>query len=43
MTCMITASLQCNLALKVLFNEVVANELIFVDAKDMSIDKIKIK
>lgn len=43
MTCMITASLQCNLALKVMFNEIIENELIFVDVKNMSIDKFNIK
>lgn len=41
-TCMVTASLQCNLALKVLLNQSVENELIFVDVKDMTMDKIKI-
>ena len=41
-TCMVTASLQCNLALKVLFKEIVEDELIFVNVKDMTIDKIKI-
>ena len=42
MTCMITASLQCNLALKYLFKENIEDELIFVDSKSMTIDKIKI-
>lgn len=41
-TCMVTASLQCNLALKQLFNESVEDELIFVDVKDMTIDKVRI-
>lgn len=43
MTCMVTASLQCNLALKYLFKEKIENELIFIDVKDMSIDRIKIE
>lgn len=42
-TCMVTASLQCNLALKVLLNQSVENELIFVDVKDMTIDRISIE
>lgn len=42
MTCMVTASLQCNLALKYLFKEKIEDALIFVDVKDMSIDRIKI-
>ncbi len=43
MTCMITASLQCNLALKYLFKESIDDELIFVDVKDMSIDKVRVE
>jgi molybdopterin/thiamine biosynthesis adenylyltransferase len=43
MTCMITGSLQCNLALKYLFKENIEDELIFVDSKSMTIDKIKIE
>jgi molybdopterin/thiamine biosynthesis adenylyltransferase len=41
-TCMVTASLQCNLVLKLLFKKIVEDELIFVNVEDMTIDKIKI-
>ena len=43
MTCMITASLQCNLAIKVLLRQTVENELIFINVDDMTIDKIRIE
>lgn len=42
-TCMVTASLQCNLVLKVLLDQSVEDELIFVDVKDMSMDRIRIE
>lgn len=42
MTCMITASLQVNLLLKVIFKEEIESNLIIIDAKDMEIEKIKI-
>lgn len=43
MTCMVTASLQCNLALKHLFKENIDNDLIFVNVSNMTMDKIKLE
>lgn len=42
MTCMMTASLQVNLLLRVLFNKAIEDELILLDCKDMEIEKLKI-
>lgn len=39
--CMITASLQCSLALKVLLNHPIDDKLIFIDTKEMIIEKIE--
>lgn len=41
-TCMSTASLQCSLALKVLLNYEIHKELIFIDTKKLTIEKINI-
>lgn len=42
MTCMITASLQVNLVLKVLFGENIDKELVIIDVKRMEIEKLKL-
>ena len=42
MTCMITASFQVNLLLKVLFGEEIEKELIIIDVREMEIDKLKL-
>lgn len=41
-TCMITASLQVNLALKVLFNKDISNDLIMIDVERMIIEKLEL-
>lgn len=41
-TCMVIASLQVNLLLRLLFNESVEDELILIDCKNMEIEKIPI-
>lgn len=41
-TCMVIASLQVNLLLRLLFNESVEDELILIDCKNMEIEKISI-
>ncbi|NLJ79351.1 MAG: HesA/MoeB/ThiF family protein [Tissierellia bacterium] len=40
MTCMVTASIQVSLALRVLFNKPVEDELIYVDVEDMNLVKV---
>ncbi|MFA5576375.1 MAG: ThiF family adenylyltransferase [Tissierellaceae bacterium] len=40
MTCMVTASFQVNLALSYLFGEKVSSELIFIDVKEMEIERL---
>lgn len=43
MTCMITASFQVNLVLKVLFGEETSRELILIDVKEMEIEKLVLR
>ena len=42
MTCMITASIQVALGLKILFDEFIERELVVIDVKEMEIDRIKL-
>ena len=42
MTCMIIASFQVNLLLKILFGEEIEKELIIIDVREMEIDKLKL-
>ncbi|MFA7533072.1 MAG: ThiF family adenylyltransferase, partial [Tissierellaceae bacterium] len=42
MTCMVTASFQVNLALKYIFREELKSELIFIDVKEMEVERLSI-
>ncbi|NLK44543.1 MAG: HesA/MoeB/ThiF family protein [Tissierellia bacterium] len=43
MTCMVTASLQVNLLLKVIFNEELDGDLILIDVKNMEMERLKLQ
>ena|SRR5690554_2196322 len=43
MTCMVTASLQVNLLLKVIFKKELDRDLILIDVKNMEIERLKIQ
>lgn len=43
MTCMVTASLQVNLLLKVVLNEKLVKDLILIDVKNMEIERLKLQ